>query len=72
MLISIYKYYKLCYSLQVYAMSLPFLIELGEGHTAIDTLAFGAEGHRSSYGIVTAYCGITSARMGNKSLQNRL
>ena len=33
-------------------MSLPFLIELGEGHTAIDTLAFGAEGHRSSYGIV--------------------
>ena len=53
-------------------MSLPFLIELGEGHTAIDTLAFGAEGHRSSYGIVTAYCGITLARMGNKSLQNRL
>ena len=65
MLISIYKYYKLCYSLQIYAMSLPFLIELGEGHTAIDTLAFGAEGHRSSYGI-------TSARMGSKSLQNRL
>ena len=24
-------------------MSLPFLIELGEGHTAIDALAFGAE-----------------------------
>ena len=43
MLISIYKYYKLCYSLQVYTMSLPFLIELGEGHTAIDALAFGAE-----------------------------
>ena len=45
MLISIYKYYKLCYSLQVYTMSQPFLIELGEGHTAIDALAFGAEGH---------------------------